>query len=128
MYSYVLVCTRMYLCFTRMLLVCTRVLLVCTRMLFVCYSYVLVCYSYVLVCTCVLLVCYSYVLVWCFSHDRKIADKYRSTIYRFIRFRCNRPFKSHGTSVTQAHHGWHAQNIRRFQSLSSGLSMIICTV
>ena len=25
--------------------------------------------------------------------------------------------------VTQAHHGWHAQNIRRFQSLSSGLSM-----
>jgi hypothetical protein len=27
-------------------------------------------------------------------------------------------------SVTQAHHGWHAQNIRRFQSLSSGLSMV----
>jgi uncharacterized membrane protein len=27
-------------------------------------------------------------------------------------------------SVTQAHHGWHAHNIRRFQSLSSGSSMV----
>jgi hypothetical protein len=54
----------------------------------------------------------------------KTADKYRSTIYRFIRFRSSTPFKSHGTSVTQAHHGWQAQNIKRFHFLSSGLSMV----
>jgi hypothetical protein len=34
-----------------------------------------------------------------------------------------KPFKM-AQAVTQVHHRWYAQNIRRFQSLSSGLSMV----
>ena len=57
MYSYVLVCTRMYSYGTRKLLVFTRTHLYVTRM-------VLVSYSYVLICTRMnSLVCYTYVVL-----------------------------------------------------------------